>query len=404
MRNKSATVVIGANFGDEGKGLITDFWAAQQPGNGLVVRFNGGAQAGHTVVTPDGLRHVFSHVGSGAFCKVPTFLSQYFVCNPILFGREWLTLHSMDLQPRVFAHRDASVTTPYDMLLNQVMENARGERRHGSCGLGFGETIERGLNPGFRLTVADLEDRRRLSQRLEQIQSGYFPQRLEQLGLEEAAGEQAVLAQADGLLEHFLEDVERFLNWVTPCDYAPLRAAEHLVFEGAQGLLLDQVRGSFPHVTRSHTGIRNALAIAQSVGVPHLDVSYVTRCYLTRHGAGPLCAELEHPPYPGIVDQTNVPNPYQGALRYSLLDIDQLTNRIMADLADAPLGGPTLSHSLAVTCLDQVGDAAMRFCRAGLEQAASVSEFLHLISENTEASRLLAAYGPSRNCVDILRG
>jgi len=68
----TVTAVIGANFGDEGKGLMTDVLASRAPSRTLVVRANGGAQAGHTVVTPEGRRHVFGHVGSGALCGAPT--------------------------------------------------------------------------------------------------------------------------------------------------------------------------------------------------------------------------------------------------------------------------------------------------------------------------------------------
>lgn len=81
-----ARVVIGSSFGDCGKGLVTDYLCSQ--GAGIVVRFNGGANAGHTVVTPDGQRHVFSHFGSGTLLGVPTFLSSFFVCNPIQFAKE----------------------------------------------------------------------------------------------------------------------------------------------------------------------------------------------------------------------------------------------------------------------------------------------------------------------------
>lgn len=82
---RRADVVIGSAFGDEGKGLITDVLAAKNAGETLVVRFNGGAQAGHTVTTPEGQRHVFSHIGSGTFTGSATFLSRFFVVNPILF-------------------------------------------------------------------------------------------------------------------------------------------------------------------------------------------------------------------------------------------------------------------------------------------------------------------------------
>lgn len=78
----SAIAVIGAGFGDEGKGLMTDY-CCQRPKYTTVVRFNGGAQAGHTVVTPDGRRHVFSHFGSGTLRGAATFLSRFFICNPI---------------------------------------------------------------------------------------------------------------------------------------------------------------------------------------------------------------------------------------------------------------------------------------------------------------------------------
>ena len=79
-----ARVVIGSNFGDEGKGLTVDYLCHQ--GAGVVVRFNGGAQAGHTVCL-DRLRHVFSHFGSGTLRGVPTYLSQFFIVNPIMFVR-----------------------------------------------------------------------------------------------------------------------------------------------------------------------------------------------------------------------------------------------------------------------------------------------------------------------------
>jgi len=78
-----ANVVIGANYGDEGKGAAVDRLATEAGAQCLVVRFNGGAQAGHTVETPDGRRHVFSHFGAGSFAGARTFLSRFFVSNPI---------------------------------------------------------------------------------------------------------------------------------------------------------------------------------------------------------------------------------------------------------------------------------------------------------------------------------
>src|SRR5262249_12200450 len=150
-----ATVIIGANLGDEGKGLLTDFHAAAAPG-ALIVRFNGGAQAGHTVVTPDARRHVFSHFGSGSFAGAATYLSRFFVSHPTLFLRERAQLAALGLAPTVHVDPRSPITTPYDMLINQAVETARAGARHGSCGIGFGETIQRGLAPRLALQVGDL--------------------------------------------------------------------------------------------------------------------------------------------------------------------------------------------------------------------------------------------------------
>jgi hypothetical protein len=117
MNTGHATVVIGANFGDEGKGLAVDALAARagpsrhaglsRHSDAAVIRFNGGAQAGHTVVTEDGRRHVFSHVGAGAFAGAVTFLSRFFVVQPAIFAREAAELAETGLTPRVYIDPDA---------------------------------------------------------------------------------------------------------------------------------------------------------------------------------------------------------------------------------------------------------------------------------------------------------
>jgi adenylosuccinate synthase len=346
---RTAHAVIGANYGDEGKGLITDALAAEHGGRCLVVRHNGGAQAGHTVQTPDGRRHVFSHVGAGA----STYLSRFFVAHPMLLLREQERLLSLGLSPRVLLDRAAPVTTPWDMLINQIAETARGHARHGSCGVGFGETIARNLSPPHALVAGDLSDRARLRARLDVIRREHVPARLEALGIAPSDDDCRLLA-SDMVFERFLVDVERFLEAVELADTAPLRAARAVIFEGAQGLLLDQDRGAFPHVTRSHTGIRNAVALAREAGLERLDVTYVTRAYATRHGDGPLANEVARLPFDRVRDDTNRPHPFQGSLRFGWLDLDRMRQAIAADLGDA--AGLDVRHRLAVTCLDQVGD------------------------------------------------
>jgi len=176
-----AAVVIGANYGDEGKGLITDYLAALNNSNTLVIRFNGGAQAGHTVQRPNGLRHVFSHFSSGTFAGVQTYLSDFFIANPILFTQELEKLRACGDTPKVTIHPKAVVTTPYDMYINQVFENFQGGKRHGSCGVGIGETIERNSHAKFQLTVKDLFDQEKVKKRLLHIRDEWLEFRLGQL-------------------------------------------------------------------------------------------------------------------------------------------------------------------------------------------------------------------------------
>ena len=397
---KTAQVVIGAQFGDEGKGKISDYYAAAVGPDGIVARFNGGAQAGHTVVTPDGLRHVFGHIGSGALAGAATFLSRFFVSNPILFLKEIEVLATKGIKPLVYVAPQSPVTTPYDMMINQIVERERGMDRHGSCGIGFGETIERNLTPAYALTVGDLGDAGALAAKLDAIRRAYVPARLARLGFGAAFARNADLFLADGILEHFIEDARRFLQATTVAEIQTATRGRHLLFEGAQGLLLDQDRGFFPHVTRSNTGLCNVLALANDLGLERLEVTYVTRAYLTRHGAGPLPHELPEKPYPGVEDWTNVPNAYQGALRFAWLDLDLLQHAIAGDLADAKRV-PTLlvAPRLAITCLDQVGDRPMTYYRDGLRHRARLEPGIATVADAVGASDVLLGFGADRGSI-----
>lgn len=353
-----AKVVIGANYGDEGKGLMTDYFASQGD-NSVVVRFNGGCQAGHTVTTPDGRRHVFSHFGSGSFTGAATYLSRHYAVNPVLYlkERDKLIL-SLGAFPHIFVDERAPVTTFFDMLINQMVEDYRGSNRHGSCGMGFGETIGRHEGKAFDLVVKDLLDTHELRKKLVRIRNEHLPFRCRELGLPDF-GQHHHLCTSDVLVDAFISAAEEFLADVTLVREATLlQRFDNVVFEGAQGLLLDQHRGAFPYVTRSSTGCRNALEVAHEAGLDQLDLTYVTRAYLTRHGAGPMANELPEKPYAKAIDLTNQPNPYQGTLRFAYLDHDLLAKAIRDDLADAKEGAVRVTANLAVSCLDQVDDKA----------------------------------------------
>jgi adenylosuccinate synthase len=117
-------------------------------------------------------------------------------------------------------------------------------------------------------------------------------------------------------------------------------------------------------VTRSHTGVRNVVEMMRELPPAELFVTYATRGYLTRHGAGPLDGELPDKPFPGVYDLTNVPHEFQGRLRYALLDVAALHARITEDFGDTEALGrtPGIQMGVAVTCLDQLPEAARWTC------------------------------------------
>jgi len=397
LREREVHAVIGANFGDEAKGLVTDALAARMGPDALVVRFNGGAQAGHTVTTPEGRRHVFGHFGSGSFVGCDTFLSRFFVCNPMTFLKERAALARLGLDPVVFVDPLAPVTTPYDMILNQWVEDRRALRRHGSCGLGFGETVERHARAAYSLAWGYLQDAAFLRGRLLAIREEWVPARMESLGLDKdmrEASDWMHLLVSNAIMEKFVEDAVAF-HALTRIAHGDVMARRpRLVFEGAQGLLLDPAYGWFPHVTRSNTGLRNVLALAQEEGIDSLHVHYLTRSYLTRHGAGPLPHEQNAPPYTKIVDLTNRPNPYQGGLRFGLLDLDLLGKTIALDGEGVP-ATMDLTRHVFVSCMDQIDERAVFFDNGALCRLAPTA-FLARVQEKIKAESVFASYGPTR--------
>jgi len=353
---RKAQVIIGANYGDEGKGLLTDYFASQNP-NSLIVRFNGGAQAGHTVVSPDGRRHVFSHFGSGSFLDAPTFLSKFFIVNPMLFTKELDELRSKNIQPEVLVDPRALVSTPFDVFINQSVELHRGGGRHGSCGVGINETVTRCLRSlHFCTRVKDLLDEDNLRNHLLDLSHKWLLPRLFEHQIDQNLEPvQSFLSQVEKIIERFISDTNAFLNAVTITKDCP--ADKQIIFEGAQGLMLDELRSDqFPHVTRSRTGLTNVIELIPQFDIDELGVTYVSRTYITRHGAGPLRGEEQF----SFPDATNVPNPFQGHLRFARLDPGELSYSIERDLKNARTAFSRIDANLAFTCADQIPLPAQR--------------------------------------------
>ncbi len=359
---KKAYIVIGLGFGDEGKGLATDFLCLQHP-DPLVIRFNGGQQAGHTVVTSQGKRHVFSHFGAGTLRGVPTYWSQYCTFSPSSLLKEFQALVAMDVHPELLVDRLCAVTTHYDVLYNRLLETARGTSRHGSCGMGFGATVERHQLSPVRLYAQDLAFPLVCSLKLKSIRE-YYRQKLHgQPGInfeefDHAAADQQFLKVLDTIQDLVQNGNIRLVH--TTDVLAEKNPWQTFIFEGAQGVLLDMDFGFFPHVTRSHTCSRNAIALISHYLQSQLtdtEIVYVSRVYQTRHGQGPMTheevvLELQH-----TEQETNQYNEFQGTFRVSPLDLDLLRYAINCDNTYAH----NLNKNLILTCADQLKEPLMPF-------------------------------------------
>lgn len=350
-------IVIGANYGDEGKGLMTDYFCEEAISKGnkcLVVCSNGGSQRGHTVVAPDGIRHVFHHFGAGTLAGADSYLSEEYIVNPIVFCREYKELTEKGFKPVVFVHSDCRWSTPFDMIVNQIVEESRGEKRHGSCGIGIWETIVRYETFSWTLKEACNVDDFVLKKWMLDIRDEYLPERLKELGVLQIPESWQEILYSEGLINSFISDFRFFMNQITLTDDQIMKTYPEIVFENGQGLLLDQnILEHQQHTTPSNTGLENPRKLIDHIFEKeerNVEVCYVTRTYLTRHGAGPLDNECAKEMInKTMVDLTNVPNPHQGTLRYGQLDIPDLFQRIYKDFGQ----NETMQLSLAVTHINE---------------------------------------------------
>jgi adenylosuccinate synthase len=394
-----AFVVIGANFGDEGKGLITDA-LVRRTGAPYVARFNGGAQAGHTVV--DGpRRHVFGHVGAGAFAGARTLLTSQFIVNPLLLRKE-LKVLGASAGP-IFIDARARVSTIFEMMLNAMTEMARGSQRHGSCGVGINETVNRHKVVPISTAMSRLSIAKDVTKAFD-----WFQEQVRARELEQYLGHELFKPMMEVSIQEHANDIYEVLD---KCfNFSSRLDDDEVVYEGAQGLALDEFMGKFPHVTRSMTGLPYAIMHAHEVGIKSLTPVYVTRAYLTRHGAGEL--PCEHIPFhdgPNPLDPTNQPNAWQGSLRYAPLNLPMMRYFINADRDRArvlsQVTGVTINPPvIALTCLDQIhGQVKVVTHGAGamkLTEQIDPSDLPGLIEQELNLKILAVSLGPTASNVN----
>ena len=339
------SIVLDTGFGDAGKGLTVDFLASRSNEKVLVCRFSGGHQVGHTVAL-DKRRHTFSNFGAGTFRGIPTYYSEYTTIFPPATMVEYE--HLRTFQPQLFVHPLCMVTTMYDVAYNRASERLQ---KHGSCGVGFGATIERNAG-GVTLYAKDLLFPWMFEQRLQGVKH-YYEQKIgntSQPGLVDLYKNE--LEDYDE--EKYIEFCQQSLRFTRVIPFGQLyNSYQHIIFEGSQGILLDQAHGIHPHTTWSGTTSQNALSIIQSVNVDIKDIEiyYVSRCYQTRHGNGPM-SNNEKLSLINTEGETNIENDFQGAFRVSKLDPGLIRYSIMTD--QVYHGEQSIRKNLVITCLDQL--------------------------------------------------
>lgn len=313
-------VVVGLGFGDEGKGTIVDYLTSEESYD-YVVRFSGGPQAAHNVITADGRHHTFAQFGAGTFNGTPTILSRFMLVNPFNLVKEAEALAGKipwDPMDMLTVSENCLVITPWHVDCNRQEETERGDDRHGSCGEGVGVAQKFALDyPDLALRVKDLyKDYDSLVAQLVMIRSL----------LNAEYGNFRTLRNPWNLAnmyKFFLID-HQLVVWRDD-QIAQAISGSSCVFEGSQGALLDEWKGFHPYTTWSTTTAENALTLLTEAGVEDKDIEVigVTRTYHTRHGAGPFPTERNQMSdiYP---EEHNTTGEYQGAWRVGPLDIDLL--------------------------------------------------------------------------------
>jgi len=317
-----AFVVTGLGFGDEGKGITVET-LCRHIGAKLVVRHNGGAQAAHNVISNGGKHHTFAQLGSGSFIPgVRTLLSEYMMVNPFTFLNECDVFErkGQDIAGRVLVDVRALITTPFHVYLNRARETARGTARHGTTGMGVSETVlDAAARPGDVMRVGDLlKGTVHIYDKLMATHAALLPV-MEKL---DAAGD---FHRLD--LRYIVTQFEEFLGRVVPVSEQQvselLHTSRSIVFEGAQGVMLDEDYGLHPHTTWSHTTALNAVCMLRDAGIfdERLVRIGVTRTYGTRHGAGPFPGESYRVRFPEL---HNGNDGYAGQFRQGWLDVNML--------------------------------------------------------------------------------
>jgi adenylosuccinate synthase len=279
-----ATVIVGAQWGDEGKGKIVDLLAQHSD---LVCRYNGGPNAGHTIVA-DGETYKLKHIPSGVLRGKECVIGAGCVVDPEVLVDELDDLEGRGISTElVRLSGNAHLVMPWHRAIDRASEHRLGKLQIGTTRRGIGPTYADKANR-LGIRVQDILDPKILSQKIEVALVE------KNLWLERVYGEQPI--ELEGLLERYEGYAERLRPMIADTSLLideALRANKRVIFDGAHGTLLDLDHGTYPFVTSSPT-VAGGAAVGTGIGPTRIDsVIGVAKAYLTRVGEGPFPTEIE---------------------------------------------------------------------------------------------------------------
>lgn len=316
-------IVIGAGAGDEGKGLtVARLASSKKPSETIVVLNNGGAQRGHSVKF-NGKEHIFKHFGSATPLGVASYFGPDYLIDPIQFVKEYFEITNLyGFSPISFRSYNCKFVTPWDIMANQILQK---KKWTGSCGMGIWETTLR-YNSTFSFDfntfcISMKEDQVRY---LKTIRNEYY----KSIRFIDIPDEYYNSWFSPNLIEHFISDCIFTYQNCSPFTENIINAYSNIIIENGQGLLLGDKGINDVEATPSKTGVETAkFLLGNHFKNDDINVHYVTRPYLTRHGSAEfvnknidcgLRKDLEINQY----------NEWQRELLYDNLDLYDLRNRL----------------------------------------------------------------------------
>ena len=335
-------MVIGAGYGDEGKGTITARIAAENPLETLVVLNNGGAQRGHSVLYQDKVYNN-KHFGSASCLGSATFFGPMFIMDPTQFTQEY-NLNWMKNPPAVYRHKDCRWATPFDIIANQ--NEAVLEKSHHTCGMGIWKTVQRYEIAPLQLALG----KNTYNKSFDEFMTLPYDEKVKYLnkiadyyshniGREYRAFFED-LTMRKGLIDHFIADCEfLYKNTKVVDDYEVAKLYKIIIFENGQGLAIGDNGVNDINKTPSYTGLKaldRGFVSTLSSFIESFTIHYVSRTYETRHGDDNWFSHVDRKLISSYIeeDENNHYNQWQGEFKYNTLNNMLLTQRILKDLND----------------------------------------------------------------------